>query len=318
MIDTDEIIDELESCTIIRFPLETANEIREQLKFEEEEWKRQFRSDISERPIEKSLESRLNIKWNQDKRHCNIKWDDKMLKGRLCDLPTIVEAYKTTDKKTFYKNSTISQMLICAENEREINPRNEVVGLKDDRRFQLLAGIAPPLKNVKKRRFRKVIRKRHCEAPEVEKELKRLLREDLDAISVDFELIPDPEYKKPGKGSKSKDDSHQDIHDIFDEVSSSDDDEDEEKEKIDLTQHLSWEISGSNEDRMQRIKDQAKKIVEDINKLKARKAKKEAEIDSSTKEEKKEKLRADIEEIRRKENDKENTYLELIKKFKKY
>ena len=30
-------------------------------------------------------------------------------------------------------------------------------------------------------------------------------------------------------------------------------DEDEEKEKIDLTQHLSWEISGSNEDRMQRI-----------------------------------------------------------------
>ena len=38
----------------------------------------------------------------------------------------------------------------------------------------------------------------------------------------------------------------------------------------------------------------------------------------SIKEEKKEKLRADIEEIRRKENDKENTYLELIKKFKKY
>merc|ERR1712050_341625 len=105
-------------------------------------------------------------------------------------------------------------MLICAENEREINPRNEVVGLKDDRRFQLLAGIAPPLKNVKKRRFRKVIRKRHCEAPEVEKELKRLLREDLDAISVDYELIPDPEYQKSGKGGKSKDDSHQDIHDI--------------------------------------------------------------------------------------------------------
>ena len=102
-----------------------------------------------------------------------------VVKGRLCDLPTIVEAYKTTDKKTFYKSSTISQMLVCCENEKDINPRNEVPGIKDERRFQLLAGLAPPLKNVKKRRFRKVIRKRHCEAPEVEKELKRLLREDL-------------------------------------------------------------------------------------------------------------------------------------------
>lgn len=182
----------------------------------------------------------MNVKWNQDKRHCVVKWDDQILKGRLCDLPTIVEAYKTTDKKTFYKSSSISQILICAESDKDINPRNEVPGMKDDRRFQLLAGLGPPLKNVKKRRFRKVIRKRHCEAPEVEKELKRLLREDfgktlfyhmlfrktlynLEAVSVDYELIPDPDYKMSGKGSKSKDDSHQDIHDIFNCLSSSDD-----------------------------------------------------------------------------------------------
>ena len=74
----------------------------------------------------------------------------------------------------------ISQMIVCAENEADINPRNtKYNGTKDARRFQLLGGLAPPLKNVKKRRFRKIIRKRHCEAPEVEKELKQLLRQDM-------------------------------------------------------------------------------------------------------------------------------------------
>ena len=45
------------------------------------------------------MDTKLNIKWNQDKRHSVVKWGDTVLKGRLCDLPTIVEAYKTTDKK---------------------------------------------------------------------------------------------------------------------------------------------------------------------------------------------------------------------------
>ena len=40
---------------------------------------------------------------------------------------------------------------------------------------------------------------------------------------MDYELINDPDYKKSGKGNKPKDDSHQDIHDIFDEVSSDSD-----------------------------------------------------------------------------------------------
>ena len=117
-------------------------------------------------------------------------------------------------------------MIVCAHNDREINPRNEKHGPKDDRRFQMLAGLAPPLKNVKKRRFRKVIRKRHCEAPEVEKELKRLLREDLDpsVINVEYELVDDPDYGA-GKKGKSKDDSHQDIHELFNQLSSSDDGE---------------------------------------------------------------------------------------------
>lgn len=57
-------------------------------------------------------------------------------------------------------------------------------------------------------------------------------------------------------------------------------DEEDEKEKLDLNQHLTWEIAGTYEDKLRRIQDQATKIVEDINKLKVRRAKKESELES--------------------------------------
>ena len=60
------------------------------------------------------LSNRLSIKWNQDKRNCTSIWktenesaENIIMKGKLCDMPTIVETYKTTDKKTFYKSGTI-------------------------------------------------------------------------------------------------------------------------------------------------------------------------------------------------------------------
>ena len=173
--------DEFESVCLIRFPEKIAAEINEKLKSENGKVKASMDGRIMDADL---FEKRLNIKFNQDKRNCTASWSNSTevvnLKGRLCDLPTVVETYKTTDKKTFYKSGTISQMIICAENEAEINPQHKKYhGSKDPRRFQLLHGLTPPLKNVKKSRFRKIIRKRHCEAPEVEKELKRLLRDDM-------------------------------------------------------------------------------------------------------------------------------------------
>ena len=54
-------------------------------------------------------------------------------------------------------------------------------------------GITPPLKNVRKRRFRKTAKKKLTESPEIEKEVKRLLRTDLSANSVTFDVIQDEE-----------------------------------------------------------------------------------------------------------------------------
>lgn len=60
---------------------------------------------------------------------------------------------------------------------------------KVDKKYLWPHGITPPCKNVRKRRFRKTLKKKNVEAPEIEKEVKRLLRIDNDAVKVDFEII---------------------------------------------------------------------------------------------------------------------------------
>ncbi|CAG5099776.1 Oidioi.mRNA.OKI2018_I69.XSR.g16680.t1.cds [Oikopleura dioica] len=119
----------LESCTIIRFPENIAEQIRQNLKLESEKLQSLIEKDANDTYYEQSIENRLTVKWNQDKRHCAVKWDDQLLKGRLCDLPTVVEAYKTTDKKTFYKNSSISV-------EHELVEDTEMKGKKGSKKDQ--------------------------------------------------------------------------------------------------------------------------------------------------------------------------------------
>lgn len=48
--------------------------------------------------------------------------------------------------------------------------------------------VTPPMKSVRKRRFRKTKKKKYMDAPEVERELKRLLRADIEATSSRWEV----------------------------------------------------------------------------------------------------------------------------------
>jgi hypothetical protein len=59
------------------------------------------------------LKDRLFIDLNIDTRKGKIIFDNEIFEARLVDLPCIIESLKTTDKKTFYKSSDISQMLVC-------------------------------------------------------------------------------------------------------------------------------------------------------------------------------------------------------------
>ena len=96
------------------------------------------------------------------------------------DLPTIVESHKTIDNKFFYKTADICQLLICKEGEA-FSDEEEVVSpvkkkkldpYKVDKKYLYPHGVAPPMKNCRKRRFRKTLKKKYVEAPEIEKEVR--------------------------------------------------------------------------------------------------------------------------------------------------
>jgi TATA-binding protein-associated factor Taf7 len=59
------------------------------------------------------------------------------------------------------------------------------------------------LKNVRKRRFRKTLKKKNIELPEIEKEVKRLLRTDNEAVSVKWEIVESEEPVEAEQGRES-------------------------------------------------------------------------------------------------------------------
>ena len=137
----------------------------------------------------------LSIEFQADNRHATVRVGKSCLTGKLMDLPTIVESLKTVDNKSFYKTADVCQMLVCTDESDDPNvdveETSEQISHKKDKKFVFNHGVTPPLKNVRKRRFRKTARKKHQECPEVEKELKRLLRADVQAENVTFEVLAD-------------------------------------------------------------------------------------------------------------------------------
>lgn len=87
----------------------------------------------------------------------------------------------------------INFQMICRtepeqEEEESPNKNKKKDPNKVDKKFLFPHGITPPCKNVRKRRFRKTLKKKYVEMPEIEKELKRLLRLDNEAVSFKFKF----------------------------------------------------------------------------------------------------------------------------------
>ncbi|KAI6656796.1 Transcription initiation factor TFIID subunit 7-like [Oopsacas minuta] len=156
-----------------------------------------------------TLEERLQIKIGHDGRNCKLRFDDNTLYGRAVDLPCIIDVNKTLDKKTLYKSGNIGQMIVCSEepfdmpcddiNDLTLKQRNQL-----QRRYQWKHGITPPLKNIRKKRFRKTALKKLIDSPEIESEVRRLLKEDAEAVNVEFELLTDEEARPPGTPATPK------------------------------------------------------------------------------------------------------------------
>ncbi|CAH1637962.1 unnamed protein product [Spodoptera littoralis] len=169
---------ELESQFVMRLPEEPSKVLREVLKSGE------------------NLKNRLTIQIENDMRTGEVRFDHWLMHAKIVDLPTIIESLKTIDNKSFYKTADICQMMICKEEpdqpstEEESPAKNKKKDpYKVDKKFLWPHGITPPTKNVRKRRFRKTLKKKYVEAPEIEKEVKRLLRADNEAVSVNWEVI---------------------------------------------------------------------------------------------------------------------------------
>jgi len=196
---------ELENQIVLRLPQEPSAALREAIK-----------SGAS------NLKERLFIQLEPDKvsntqylRRGHVQFDGWNFTSRLVDLPTVMESHKTIDSKTFYKTADISQMLICKEGEGDFNDDEDesspVKKKKDpnkvDKKYLWPHGIGPPLKNCRKRRFRKTLKKKYVEAPEIEKEVKRLLRVDNDAVSVKWEVITEEELSANRGGEAGQTDN---------------------------------------------------------------------------------------------------------------
>ncbi|KAI4454458.1 transcription initiation factor tfiid 55 kd subunit-related [Holotrichia oblita] len=168
---------ELEDQFILRLPLEQAKIIHKLLK---------------KKP--KKIKKHLSIEFT-DLRHAIVKVHRTFLHGIVVDLPTIIESNKTIDGVHLFKTADMCQMLLCQlinEEEKE----NESKKL-----CQYPHGLTPPLKNVKKRRFRKTLRNKDDaeEAADIEKEVLLLLRTDNEAVATRFEFINDDKMVSIGK-----------------------------------------------------------------------------------------------------------------------
>lgn len=167
---------ELESQFILRVPSAVADDLREAV--------RQGNSNLKER---------LAISLESTNRTGLVRFDAWHLPSRVFDLPCVIESHKTLDRRTFYKTADVAQIMICyepgdepkSEDEAPLRKRKDALAKK----YLFPHGITPPLKNVRKRRFRKTLKKKYIDFPEIEKEVKRLFREDNEAESVRYEVI---------------------------------------------------------------------------------------------------------------------------------
>ena len=187
MFEPDISVGQIEQHILLRLPPHVAQQVHKAISTD-------------------TLEERLQIQMGHDGRRWKIRFDDNTLFGKVVDLPCVVDVHKTLDKKTVYKSGNIGQMVMCSEdpldppveniNDFTLKQRNQL-----QRRWQYKHGITLPLKNVRKKRFRKTALKKLIDSPEIETEVRRLLKEDSEAVNVEFELLTDEENKQPGTPS---------------------------------------------------------------------------------------------------------------------
>ncbi|KAL4806342.1 TAFII55 protein conserved region-domain-containing protein [Aspergillus unguis] len=150
-----------------------------------------LRRAITERRFDKGEFSFKPL--TRDGRRAVMKIRDKQYAAVLVDLPCIVEGMKSWDRRGWYKSADICQMLlvlgrVSAESEAMEYPLPTDIQRLDDSTLQYPHGLTPPLRWVRKRRFRDRISTRTIE--QVEKAVEDLIAQDEAAEGpVRYELV---------------------------------------------------------------------------------------------------------------------------------
>ncbi|CAJ0636591.1 645_t:CDS:2 [Entrophospora sp. SA101] len=139
--------------------------------------KQRFRAKIKDKKIENVVKIVF-----KDPRRAIFTFENKDYNARLVDLPCIVESQKTFNGGQLYKIADICQMLIVEGEEFTENTESSNID-----EFEWQDGITPPLKNVRKTRFRKRISNKKLE--EIEMALQQLLHDDSLAEEVKLEWV---------------------------------------------------------------------------------------------------------------------------------
>lgn len=159
-----------------------------------------------------TLKDKLRIELHDNSRYGAVRYGDTTFSAKLVNLPCATESWKTLDRKSFWKTADVAQMLLCKEEEDSNESSSEEEETKNldpfkkqqtMKKFLYPHGITPPLKNVRKKRFRKTAKKKYIEAPEIEKEVKRLLRADISAVDVTYEVLQDEDKQEDARSNAS-------------------------------------------------------------------------------------------------------------------
>ena len=135
--------------------------------------------------------------FDKEGRHGIVCVRGHMYAASLLDLPCIIEAQKSWDKKGWYKTTDICQiLLVLGRIEKEEQAKEYPLPAEVDRQnWQYPHGLTPPMQWVRKRRFRKRVNRRHIER--VEQDVEELLKADREWEDDAVDPTIDLEYVEP-------------------------------------------------------------------------------------------------------------------------
>ncbi|KAJ5183874.1 TAFII55 protein conserved region-domain-containing protein [Penicillium capsulatum] len=166
---------------------------------------------------------------NREGRRAVLKIRDKQYAASLVDLPCIIEGMKSWDRRGWYKSADICQMLLVlglVSNDQEAleYPIPPEVEQPDEKTLQYPHGLAPPLRWVRKRRFRDRVSSRTIE--QVEKAVEDLVAQDSGSIFPPrFELVDSTSLNRAEGFVQSGDYEEEDYYDQYQDAEGEADEE---------------------------------------------------------------------------------------------